>query len=101
MTEAEIRALRDAKAKPHLSQYAPVWVIEEKLIPEDSALQFHAVFQHVLYGWVKRRYLYDGFNDTLYHKGQLSLSEDEAVEIQEEDPYIAPTVADIPNAYGG
>lgn len=96
-----VRKLRDEKAKPHLSQYAPVWIINEKFIPEDDALQFGAVFQHNLYGWVNRRYRYDGFNDVLYHKGQVQLSEEEALEIQEQEPYLLPMIADIPNAYGG
>lgn len=97
----EITKKRDAKAIPHLQQYAPVWIINEEYIPEDQSLRFHAVFRHNLYQWVSRRYLYDGFNDVLYQKGQATLSEDEALEIEEQDPYISPTVADIPNAYGG
>jgi len=92
---------RDAKAKPHLEQYAPVWITDEKLMMEDDAVQFQAVFQHNLYGWVSRRYRYDGFNDTLYHKGQTVLSEDQALQIQEQEPYLSPLVADIPDAYGG
>jgi hypothetical protein len=96
-----LRQGRDAKAIPHLEQYAPVWIIDEKVIEADEALQFHVVFFHHLYGWVNRRYRYDGFANVLYHKGQKTISEDEAVEIQEQEPYINPTVADVPNAYGG
>lgn len=92
---------RDAKAKPHLSQYAPVWLIDQKVIAEDEAVQFNVVFLHSRYGWVSRRYRYDGFNNVLYYKGQTILSEEEALKIQEKDPYINVTVADIPNAYGG
>lgn len=100
-TKEMIYKKRDAKVKPHLAQYAPVWIINERYIPADDAIQFSAVFQHNLYGWVNRRYHYDGFNDVLYHKGQLQLSEEQALAIQEQEPYLLPLVADIPNAYGG
>lgn len=92
---------RDAKAKPHLEQYAPVWLVDEKVIPADEAVQFNVVFQHNLYGWVNRRYRYDAFNDVLYYKGQRAISEEEALAVQEKEPYIVTQVADIPNAYGG
>ncbi|MCC6801313.1 MAG: hypothetical protein IT319_00410 [Anaerolineae bacterium] len=92
---------RDAKAKPHLEQYAPVWLVNQIVISEDEAVQFNVVFMHNSYGWVNRRYRYDGFNNVLYYKGQVLLSEDEALQIQLKEPYISVTVADIPNAYGG
>lgn len=92
---------RDAKAKPHLQQYAPVWLVDQKIIQADEAVQFNVVFEHNRYGWVSRRYRYDGFNNVLYYKGQVILSEDEALKVQEKDPYISAVVADIPNAYGG
>lgn len=99
--EQNLRTKRDAKATPHLEQYAPVWIIDEKYIAADEALQFNVVFQHSEYGWVNRRYRYDGFNNVLYHKGQILISEAEATAIQDKEPYIAAVVADIPNAYGG
>lgn len=99
--EQTLLAKRDAKAIPHLNQYAPVWIVDQKIIYEDDAVQFNAVFQHPSYGWVSRRYRYDAFNDVLYHKGQTTLSEEEALAVQETDPYLVPSVADIPNAYGG
>lgn len=92
---------RDAKAKPHLEQYAPVWLVDQKIIPEDEAVQFNVVFQHNRYGWVSRRYRYDGFNNVLYYKGQVILGEDDALKVQDGAPYLAATVGDIPNAYGG
>lgn len=92
---------RDAKAIPHLSQYAPVWIVDEKIIAEDEAVQFNVVFMHNLYGWVNRRYRYDGFNDVLYHKGQTLMDEADVIEITEKEPYINAMVANIPNAYGG
>lgn len=92
---------RDAKAKPHLEQYAPVWLVDQKVIAEDEAVQFNVVFEHNRYGWVNRRYRYDGFNNVLYYKGQVLCSEDEALDVQAKEPYISVTVADIPNAYGG
>lgn len=100
--DQRIRQMRDDKAVPHLQQYAPVWIVEEKLIPEDSAIQFNVLFQHHLYGWVNRRYKFDGFNNVLYHKGQRTVDEDDALEIiAEQEPYIEADVADTPNAYGG
>ena len=99
--EQELRAKRDAKAKPHLNQYAPVWIIDEKTISADEAIQFNVMFQHPEYGWVNRRYRYDGFNDVLYHKGQTLMNESEILSVQDKEPYIAVTVADIPNSYGG
>ena len=101
MNVAELIARRDAKSKPHLEQYAPVWIVDEKRVPEDEALLFNVVFQHNRYGWVNRRYKFDGFNQVLYFKGQSSITEDEALKIQAQEPYITTVIADIPNAYGG
>ncbi len=92
---------RDRKVRPHLDQYSPVWIVDEKIIPDDEAVQFNVVFQHSLYGWVSRRYRYDSFNDVLYFKGERQISEDQALRVQEQPPYIVATVADIPNSYGG
>jgi hypothetical protein len=92
---------RDRKAKPHLEQYAPVWLTEQKIIMQDEAVQFNVVFEHSRYGWVSRRYRYDGFNDVLYYKGQVIISEEAAFKIQEKAPYLMAIVGDIPNAYGG
>ena len=99
--ETLILQKRDAKALPHLEQYAPVWLVDQKFILEDDAVQFNVIFQHHLYGWVNRRYRYDSFNDVLYHKGQNLVSDEEALDIQETDPWVQVGVADIPNAYGG
>ena len=92
---------RDSKAKPHLGQYAPVWLINEIPITQDEAIQFSVAFQHKDYGWVNRRYRYDAFNDVLYYRGQIVLSENEALNIQEKEPYVPTLVADTPNSYGG
>jgi hypothetical protein len=97
----QVRQRRDEKTLPHLMQYAPVWITDEKFIEEDDSLQFNVVFQHSLYGWVNRRYRYDGFNNVLYHKGQTLLTEDAALDLTQSEPYIAAQVSDIPNAYGG
>jgi hypothetical protein len=96
-----LRQKRDAKIIPHLQQYAPVWLVDEKVLPDEDAIQFNVVFQHHQYGWVNRRYRFDGFNGVLYHKGQTALSEPEVLKIQEKEPYIVAAVPDIPNAYGG
>lgn len=100
-TVDDLKRKRDAKARPHLEQYAPVWILQEDLFAEDESIQFHVLFQHNLHGWVNRRYRYDGFNDTLYHKGQTLVAEDAALEHMLTSPYIAARVADIPNSYGG
>lgn len=101
-TKETLLSKRDTKTIPHLEQYAPVWIIDEKIIEKEEAVQFNIVFFHHRYGWVNRRYRYDGFNNVLYHKGQtLVEDEDQAAEIQETKPYITATVADTPNAYGG
>jgi hypothetical protein len=92
---------RDGKAIPHLEQYAPVWIVDQKIIDEDESVQFNVVFQHSLYGWVNRRYRYDGFNNVLYHKGQTLVSEDNVLDIVQQEPYISQLVTDIPNSYGG
>lgn len=99
--QARILERRDAKAIPHLEQYAPVWLVDQKVILEDEAVQFNVVFQHHLYGWVNRRYRYDAFNNVLYYKGQNLVPADKVLEIQESDPWIVALVTDIPNAYGG
>ena len=100
-TVDDLKRKRDAKARPHLEQYAPVWLLGESLLAEDESIQFHVLFQHNLHGWVNRRYRYDGFNDTLYHKGQTLVAEDDALDHMLSNPYIAARVADIPNSYGG
>jgi len=97
----EMLRKRDAKVKPHLSQFAPVWITNEEIFEEDEAILFNVVFQHNLYGWVSRRYRYDAFNDVLYHKGQVLLTEDQALAITDGEPFIAAAVSNIPNAYGG
>ncbi len=99
--EQSLLKKRDDKVRIHLDQYTPVWLIDEKLILEDEAVQFNIVFQHKLYGWVSRRYRYDGFNDVLYHKGQQLISEDIALQVQEQEPYLASVVNDVPGSYGG
>jgi hypothetical protein len=101
ITTSTLKAKRDKKAIPHLEQYAPVWIVDEKILLEEDAIQFNVVFYHNAHGWVNRRYRYDGFNNTLYHKGQTLVDEDEALEISLTEPYVKATVADIPNAYGG
>ena len=100
-TEQIILQKREAKVLAHLEQYAPVWLVEQVIFPEDEAVQFNVVFQHHLYGWVNRRYRYDAFNDVLYFKGQTLVSEDDALQLQESAPWIDASVTDIPNAYGG
>lgn len=101
MAAAELYSKRDAKVRAHLQQYAPVWIINQKIVPSDESIQFEVLLQHNLYGWVNRRYVYDGFNDVLYHKGQIPATDELVTEVTANEPYITTLVADIPNAYGG
>jgi hypothetical protein len=102
VTEAQLKAKRDEKAEPTLEQYAPVYIVSETVDLEKPTILFDVAFPHNLYGWVNRRYLYDGFNNVLYYKGQTRLTEDQAMVIEESsEPYIAAVAQDTPNAYGG
>jgi hypothetical protein len=102
LTEAQLRAKRDLKAKPTLEQYAPVYIVTETIDLEKPTILFNVAFPHNRYGWVSRRYLFDGFNNVLYYKGQTVLPESVAVDIQEQsEPYIAAVAQDTPNGYGG
>ncbi len=101
MNEAALFKKLEEKTHPHLDQFAPVWMVNQIVLPEDESVIFNVVFQHPEYGWVNRRYKYDGFNNVLYHKGQVVVDETTALEVQETDPYITVTVSDIPDAYGG
>lgn len=96
-----IRKKRDAKAIPHLRQYAPVWLEDEQVIAREDAVLFNVVFRHPSYGWVRRRYRYDAFNDVLYYKGQLTLNEADVIAIMETEPYVDTIQSNIPNSYGG
>ena len=40
----QIVKLRDEKVKNHLEQYAPVWLADEKPIPDEDSVQFNVVF---------------------------------------------------------
>lgn len=106
-TQKELLEKRDQKAKAHLQQYAPIWIVDEKVMLEEEAVQFNVVFLHPHGGegnkqvWVNRRYRYDGFNNTLYHKGQNVLDENQVLSVVENEPYIDALVANTPNSYGG
>jgi len=106
-TAEELRTKRDKKAIPHLQQYAPVWIVDEQVLLEDEAVQFNVLFLHPHAGLdnraacVNRRYRYDAFNDTLYHKGQTVLDEDDALDLMDGDPYVNADASDIVNSYGG
>jgi hypothetical protein len=96
-----ILARRDNKVIIHLRQYSPVWLVSQEILPDEESVRFNVVFEHHLYGWVNRQYYFDGFNDVLYQKGQTRIPGDKATDIQETEPWIAATIADMPNSYGG
>ena len=102
LTAAQLKAKRDQKAGPTLEQYAPVFIVNEEIDLEKPSILFNVAFLHNLYGWVSRRYLYDGFHDVLYYKGQIRLTEEQAVAIEVNgEPYISGVAQNMPNAYGG
>jgi len=92
---------RARKVISHLQQYAPVWMVEEEVFPNEDALQFNVIFYHAEYGWVTRRYRYDAFNDVLYYKGQVMVSEEKALELDDQPPYISAEAVNTVNSYGG
>lgn len=97
-----MRELRDAKAIPHLEQYAPVWMVDEVPVPEDEAIRFNVVFFHPRYGWVNRRYRFDAFNNVLYHQGQNLVAESDALlNLAEKPPYISAETINTVDSYGG
>ena len=96
-----IKSMRLQKVKHHLEQYAPIWLIEDLPIPEEDAIQFNVAFFHPEYRWVKRRYRYDAFNDVLYQKGQRVISEEDALELQEQEPFISAPMINSVDSYGG
>jgi hypothetical protein len=98
----QMRQLRDEKVKPHLEQYAPVWLVEDVPVLKDDVLRFNVVFYHPYYGWVNRRYRFDAFNKVLYHQGQTLISEDEALlNLEEKKPYIPAETVNTVDSYGG
>ena len=102
MDAQKILQMRDEKARPHLEQYAPVWLVNQRVAPEDDSVTFDVVLQNPYYGWVNRRYRFDAFNSVLYYLGETILPEDRAIAIQEQQPpFIEALVSDIPHAYGG
>jgi len=96
-----LREKRDAKVKPHLEQYAPVWLVEETPILKDDAVLFNVIFYHPYYGWVNRRYRFDAFNNVLYHQGQITVSERDALALEEKSPSIAAETVNTVDSYGG
>lgn len=98
---AAIKDLRLAKARHHLEQYAPIWLVTDKPIPEEDAIQFDVVFYHPQYHWISRRYRYDAFNDVLYQRGQTLVDEETALEIQETEPFVSAPIINTVDSYGG
>lgn len=93
---------RDAKVRDHLTQYAPVWLVDEVVILDEDALQFNVLFHHPRYGWINRRYRYDSYNDVLYHKGQVLIDEEQTYQIvQDHEPYLSAEAVNTVNSYGG
>jgi hypothetical protein len=98
---AIMKAKRDQKAADHLAQYAPIWLAREDILLDEDAIMFEAVFLHPRYGWVKRRYFFDSYNNVLYQRGQVTVAEDDTYALQAQDPYLAAEVLNTVNSYGG
>lgn len=97
-----MRELRDAKAIPHLEQYAPVWMVSDEPDLRYDSLWFNVVFYHPRYGWVNRRYRFDAFNNVLYYQGQVALQEDDTLlNLEEKKPYIEAETINTVDSYGG
>jgi hypothetical protein len=96
-----MREARDTKVRVHLDQYAPVWMVRDTPQPDDESLLFDVVFYHPDQQWVNRRYRFDAFTDVLYNFGQILISEEVALAIQEQPPYISAEVVNTVNSYGG
>ncbi len=101
MNKAALFEKLGEKVRPHLDQFAPVWLVSDVVLPADESVILNVMFQHPRYGWVNRRYKYDGFNNVLYYKGQVVVDEYTALAVQENEPFITTTVSDIPDSYGG
>jgi len=84
---------RDLKVFAALSPVAPVWMVNDEFRPREEALLFNLVYVNPVYGWINERYKYDTFNDVLYHMGERRLREEEALPVQELEPYIPGEVA--------
>ena len=95
-----MRQLRDTKARPYLQQYAPVWMVDDIAVPQDEIVRFNVVFYHPRYGWVNRRYRYDAFDDVLYHQGETRVSEEDALALEDQPPYIAAEMINTVNSSG-
>jgi hypothetical protein len=98
-TKEQVAGLRDKKLADTMSDLAPIWMVNDEFRAREDALIFNLVFQDPSYGWMNRRFKYDGFNDVLYHLGWRLLSEDETLKVQETEPYIPGDIAlHVPNA---
>ncbi len=94
-----INANREKKIRSAMGQWAPLWLIDDQYRPREDSMVFSLAYQHPVYGWVNHHFNYDGFNDVLYHMGEARLSEEDALAIQEKEPYTPGEVSSrVPNA---
>jgi len=93
---------RDIKVRAAMSNLAPIWLESEEYRPNEDGLLFNLIYENPVYGWVNERYKYDGYNDVLYHMGERRITEEEALLLQEKEPYISGEVATrVPNSPAG
>ena len=90
---------RDKKIHMTMRELAPIWLSTEEYRPREDSLLFNLVFENPVYGWVSERFKYDAFNDVLYHMGVRRIAEEEALAIQDKEPYLSAEVATrVPNS---
>ena len=86
---------RDVKVRDALGVLAPIWLVKDEYRPREDSLLFNLVYDNPVYGWIDERRKYDAYNDVLYQMGMRVLREEEALAIQEQEPYIPGEVATI------
>lgn len=97
INQAEFK--RDEKVRTTMSDFAPIWLTNQTFRATEETLYFHLVYVHPLDGFISERFKYDAFNDVLYRMGSRKLTETEALEFQEQPPYLdGDTLSHIKNA---
>jgi len=98
VTQAEARQRRDRQIGSVMRHVTPLWLVNDEYRDQEESLLFDLVYPHSEYGWLQASYKYDAFNDVLYHMGEHSISEEEALLIQDSDPFLPGEVATaVPN----
>ena len=84
-----MREGRDSKIRSAFTDLAPVWLLDEAYNPKEDGLLFDLIYFHPVHGWIKEHCKYDGVTDVLYPLGQTRQSEDQVLQLQDKEPFIA------------